>query len=341
MSDIAVVGAGIGGLAAAWWLSRHHRVTLFEANDSAGGHTHTVSVEREHGRYEVDTGFIVFNDRTYPLFNGLLAELGIPGQPTTMGFSVHDAATGLEYCGDGAGGFFGQRRNLFAPAHWRLLRDILRFNRDAPAFVERHPGEPTLGELLDRGGYSHHFRRSYLRPMGAAIWSCGEADIEDFPARFFVQFFRNHGLLSLRNRPQWYVVPGGSARYVEALLARLSADVRLGCPVRAVHRQARGVRVTSGAGDEAFDEVVLACHSDQALRLLADADAAGPSTAQARPDWTCTGCGTAVEGVFDRCWRCGAGTAEPDPVGADPVEIQPGPGGGQLVAQKQRIAAWK
>lgn len=271
MKTIAVVGAGIGGLAAAWWLSRHHRVTLFEAHDYAGGHTHTVPVAREHGRYQVDTGFIVFNDRTYPLFNQLLAELGIRGQPTTMGFSVHGGDTNLEYCGDGLGGFFARRRNLFSPAHWRLLREILRFNREAPRRVEEHPGEPLLGELLEQGGYSEDFRRHYLRPMGAAIWSCGEADIEEFPARFFVDFFRNHGLLSLRNRPQWYVVPGGSARYVETLLARLDADVRMDCPVRRVHRLAEGIRVDSPAGEEDFDEVVFACHSDQALRLLADA----------------------------------------------------------------------
>lgn len=272
MKNIAVVGAGIGGLAAAWWLSRHHRVTLFEAQDYAGGHTHTVPITREHGRYQVDTGFIVFNDRTYPLFRQLLAELGIAGQPTTMGFSVHGGDTDPEYCGDGPGGFFARRRNLFSPAHWRLLREILRFNREAPRFVEEQAGEPSLGELLEQGGYSENFRRHYLRPMGAAIWSCGEADIEDFPARFFVDFFRNHGLLSLRNRPQWYVVPGGSARYVEALLARLDADVRLGCPVQRVHRSGDGIRVESRAGEEYFDEVVFACHSDQALQLLADAE---------------------------------------------------------------------
>ena len=271
MKTIAVVGAGIGGLAAAWWLSRHYRVTLFEAREYAGGHTHTVPVRREYGHYEVDTGFIVFNDRTYPLFRRLLAELGIDGQPTTMGFSVHGGETDPEYCGDGPGGFFAWRRNLFSPEHWRLLREILRFNRDAPRFVDEHSGEPSLGELLEQGGYSEGFRRHYLRPMGAAIWSCGEGDIEDFPARFFVEFFHNHGLLSLRDRPQWYVVPGGSARYVQALLARLDADLRLHCPVRSVRRLANGIRVDSQVGTEDFDEVVLACHSDQALQLLTDA----------------------------------------------------------------------
>lgn len=272
MKHIAVVGTGIGGLAAAWWLSRYHRVTVFEANNYAGGHTHTVPVTREHGRYEVDTGFIVFNDRTYPLFRQLLAELGMTAQPTTMGFSVHGGDTALEYCGDGLGGFFAQRRNLLSPGHWRLLRDILRFNRQAPRWVSRQTGEPSLGELLDEGDYGEAFRRHYLRPMGAAIWSCGEGDIEDFPARFFVDFFHNHGLLSLRNRPQWYVVPGGSARYVEALLARLDAELRLGCPVQGVRRLGDEVRLDSARGSEVFDEVVLACHSDQALHLLSDAD---------------------------------------------------------------------
>ena len=272
MKSIAVVGSGIAGIAAAWWLAREHRVVLYEANDYPGGHVHTVPVRREHGDYEVDTGFIVFNDRTYPLFNRLLAELEIDAQPTAMGFSVHDPEIGLEYCGDGLGGFFAQRHRWLSPTHWKLLRDILRFNREAPAWLDADPEEMRLGDLLEQGGYGEAFRRHYLLPMASAIWSCGERDVEDFPARFFVAFFRNHGLLNLRDRPQWSVVPGGSARYVEALLQRLDADLRLATPVRSVRRSTEAVSVRTDGGEELFDEVVLACHSDQALALLDDAD---------------------------------------------------------------------
>ncbi|HCI10291.1 MAG TPA: FAD-dependent oxidoreductase, partial [Alcanivorax sp.] len=187
------------------------------------GHTFTVDVQREHGDYAVDMGFIVFNDRTYPRFEALLAELGIGRQPTAMGFAVTDAETGVEYCGDGLGGFFGRRRNLLDPGHWALLRDILRFNREAPALLDSDAGEQPLGAYLNEQGYGERFRRHYILPMGGAIWSCSLAQMEAFPAKFFVRFFINHGLLALRNRPQWYVVPGGSSRYVEALRAACGA----------------------------------------------------------------------------------------------------------------------
>lgn len=274
MKDIAVVGGGISGLTVAWLLSRRHRVVLYEAEPRLGGHTHTVSVSREHGDYRVDTGFIVFNDRTYPRFHRLLDELGVGRQPTSMGFSVRCEDNGLEYCGDGLGGFFAQRGNLLSPTHWRLLGEILRFNREAPRLVEGEGADWTLDELLHQGGYSEAFRRRYLLAMGSAIWSCGEEQIGRFPARFLVDFFQHHGLLALRDRPQWYVIPGGSSRYLDPLWAGLSADVRLGCPVRSVRRGTAGVTVnTAAGGDELYDEVVMACHSDQALQLLADADA--------------------------------------------------------------------
>ncbi|MBF5057109.1 amine-oxidase [Alcanivorax sp. 521-1] len=269
---IAVVGAGISGLTAAWYLSRDHDVTVFEAEPDLGGHTYTLDLRREHGDYAVDMGFIVFNDRTYPRFQALLAELGIGRQPTAMGFAVSDAANGLEYCGDGLAGFFGQRRNWVNRRHWRLLADILRFNREAPALLEREEGERPLGEYLRAHGYGEAFKRHYILPMGGAIWSCSLAQMEAFPARFFVRFFINHGLLALRNRPQWYVVPGGSRGYVRALRQRCAARFLTGTPVTSVRRREAGVTVGAGGEQHDFDQVILACHSDQALALLADPD---------------------------------------------------------------------
>ena len=269
---IAIVGGGIAGLTAAWYLSRDHQVTLFEAEPRLGGHTFTVDVQREHGDYAVDMGFIVFNDRTYPRFEALLAELGIGRQPTAMGFAVTDAETGVEYCGDGLGGFFGRRRNLLDPGHWTLLRDILRFNREAPALLDSDAGEQPLGAYLNEQGYGERFRRHYILPMGGAIWSCSLAQMEAFPAKFFVRFFINHGLLALRNRPQWYVVPGGSSRYVEALRDACGARFHTATPVTEVRRDSEGVTVGTANGSHRFDQVVMACHSDQTLALLADAD---------------------------------------------------------------------
>jgi predicted NAD/FAD-binding protein len=217
-------------------------------------------------------GFIVFNDRTYPRFEALLSELGIGRQPTAMGFAVTDAETGVEYCGDGLSGFFGRRRNLLDPGHWTLLRDILRFNREAPALLDSDAGEQPLGAYLNEQGYGERFRRHYILPMGGAIWSCSLAQMEAFPAKFFVRFFINHGLLALRNRPQWYVVPGGSSRYVEALRDACGARFHTATPVTEVRRDSEGVTVGTANGSHRFDQVVMACHSDQTLALLADAD---------------------------------------------------------------------
>ena len=274
MARIAVVGAGISGLTCAWLLGRSHEVVVFEAEDYIGGHTHTVTVSRPEGEYSVDTGFIVFNDRTYPNFNKLLDQLGIGRQETAMGFAVSAEATGVEYCGDGLGGVFAQRRNLFSPAHWRMVFEILRFNRQAPELLASDEGELPLGEYLRRNGYSDRFLTHYILAMGGAIWSCGEAQMASFPARFFVQFFHNHGLLALRNRPQWYVVPGGSRTYVDRMLEDMPAVVRPGTPAQSVRRFPEHVAITTQAhGEEHFDQVVMACHSDQASALLADIDA--------------------------------------------------------------------
>ncbi|MDF1780259.1 MAG: FAD-dependent oxidoreductase [Alcanivoracaceae bacterium] len=273
MKRIAIVGGGISGLTAAWVLSRNHHVTLFEAEERIGGHTHTVDVSVPSGEYKIDVGFIVFNDRTYPRFNQLLAQLGIGQRPASMGFAVSDEKTGLEYCGNGLKGVFAQKRNWLSLNHWRMVRDILRFNKEAMKLLETNAGEEPLASYLRREGYSERFISHYILPMGGAIWSCSDTQMAEFPARFFVQFFHNHGLLSLRNRPQWYVVPGGSRSYVERLLEQCNMQVRAGCPVSSVRREDGEVIVTSDAyGKEKFDDVVMACHADQSLRLLEDAD---------------------------------------------------------------------
>ncbi|MEE4249202.1 MAG: FAD-dependent oxidoreductase [Alcanivoracaceae bacterium] len=272
MKRIAIIGSGISGLTAAWVLSRRHQVVLFEAEDRIGGHTCTVEVEDPLGKLQVDVGFIVFNDRTYPDFHRLLEQLGVSRQPTKMGFAISCEKTGLEYSGDGLGGLFAQKGNLLSFSHWRMIGDILRFNREAPALLHSKEGELPLGDYLRRGGYSQRFCDHYILPMGGAIWSCSDEQMKAFPAKFFVRFFDNHGLLTITNRPQWYVIPGGSSRYVEKLLTGLQAEVRKSTPVRQVRRLDQGVMVNSGAGDEVFDDVVFACHSDQALALLADAD---------------------------------------------------------------------
>ncbi len=276
---IAIVGAGISGLIAAEDLRHRHRVTLFEANSDLGGHTNTVEIEVERQRLAVDTGFIVFNDRTYPEFTRRLEEWGVASQPTEMSFSVRCDSADLEYNGTSLNGLFVQRRNLWSRSFHRMLRDILRFNRDATALATsaRHSGDgserETVGEFLERGRYSPQFAGHYLLPMGAAIWSCPLGTFADFPIRFIAEFYHHHGLLSLKNRPQWRVVKGGSRRYIEALQRRWgrSVEIRLACPVARVRRGRGQVDLQPFSGDaESFDHVIFACHSDQALRILAD-----------------------------------------------------------------------
>lgn len=266
---IAVVGAGISGLVTAFLLRREHEVVVFEANDYIGGHTHTVDVETESGQLAIDTGFIVFNDRTYPNFERLLDLLGVSSTPTSMSFSVRSDSTGLEYNGTSLNGVFGQRSNLFRPRFHRMLRDILRFNRDAPAFLEGDCDESmTVGEYLQRYRYGNDFAQHYLLPMGAAIWSCPTSTFANFPIAFIIEFYRNHGLLSLRDRPTWRVVDGGSRRYVERLTSGWTDRIHLQTPVKEVERKADRVTVRTGDSAVDFDEVVFACHSDQALRML-------------------------------------------------------------------------
>jgi predicted NAD/FAD-binding protein len=267
---IAVVGSGVSGLVSAWLLSRKHNVVLFEANDYLGGHTHTHDVLMRGRHYRVDTGFIVFNPAHYPLLTRLFSELGVTSQPTTMSFSVRNEATGLEYNAASLGGLFCQRRNLVSLRFLGMIRDLLRFYREAPGLLEGRDAGPTLGEYLEQHHYAAAFRDDHIVPMASALWSAASSEILKFPARYLVQFMANHQMLTVSGRTAWQVVKGGSATYIKALTRSWAVDARLECPVRRVTRGENAVEVASHAGRETFDQVVFACHSDQALRLLAD-----------------------------------------------------------------------
>ncbi len=270
---IAVIGTGISGLVAANKLSRNHAVTVFEAADRLGGHTATKNVTVDGENYAIDTGFIVFNDRTYPEFIKLLDSMGIPSQPTTMGFSVCCERTGLEYSGGSLNTLFAQRKNLLSPYFLSLVRDILRFNRQAQHHFEHGELDPeqTLDQYLHQHKYGTAFVRHYLAPMAAAIWSSSQQAVLDFPVLFFVRFFKNHGLLQLRDRPQWRTLLGGSSRYLAPLSKPFKDHIRLSCPVQKIVRHETGVTVlTERFGKEEFDHVVVAAHADDALSMLAD-----------------------------------------------------------------------
>jgi predicted NAD/FAD-binding protein len=268
---IAVIGGGVSGLVAAYLLSRRHEVTLFEAAAHLGGHTNTVPVSLGGVEYAIDTGFVVFNHRTYPRFTRLLDRLGVGSQATGMSFSVSCERTGVEYNGTSVNRLFAQRRNLLRPSFHRMVRDILRFNRRGPEESARMNGA-SVGEFLEAHDYGHEFARHYFVPMGAAIWSCPPRAFLAFPVRFVMEFMANHGLLQVQGRPVWRVVAGGSARYVEALRRASTIDVRLGTPVLAVRRSGLGVSIATRSTQATFDEAVLACHSDQALSIVSDAD---------------------------------------------------------------------
>lgn len=268
---IAIVGSGISGLTTAWLLARQHEVVVFEAEQRIGGHTATMDVRLDGRDYAIDTGFIVYNDRTYPNFIRLMSELGVASQPTEMSFSVsHDTAR-LEYAGSNLNTLFAQRPNLFRPAYWRMLQDIMRFNRESVRDLDegRIGPELALGEYLDANHYSAEFRNWYLIPMGAAIWSSSTRGMHAFPVDFFVRFFRNHGLLAVTNRPQWRTLIGGSRNYLEPLTRAFAGSIRTGEPVVRIRRDDTGVDLFTAAGGAGrFDQVVMACHSDQALAML-------------------------------------------------------------------------
>jgi predicted NAD/FAD-binding protein len=268
---IAVVGSGVAGLVSAWLLRRRHEVTLFEADDRIGGHVHTVPVVEDGRAIPVDTGFIVFNRRTYPNFCRLLEQLGVAAQASDMSFAVSCARSGVEWNGSTIGGLFAQRRNLLSPGFHRMWIDILRFNRLTRAWLAAGDEMP-LGEACRRAGLGRRFWDHYLVPLTAAVWSMAPEQVEAFPARFLARFLDNHGMNSVDDRPQWLTVAGGSWSYVQALIRPFARDIRLATPVRRVLRDADGVTVATDQGPERFDAVVLASHSDQTLALLGDPD---------------------------------------------------------------------
>lgn len=274
MKHIAIIGSGISGLTAAYLLSKKHNVTVFEKNNRIGGHTATVDIEKAGAKYAIDTGFIVFNDKTYPNFLALLAEIGIGKQATEMSFSVHNCQTGMEYNGHNLDTLFAQRRNLFRPKFWGLVKEILRFNKQCKVIFEQQDYQSgyTLGEFLAENNFSDFFAEHYILPMGAAIWSSSLAQMETFEFRFFVQFFHNHGLLNIADRPQWYVIPNGSRSYLQPLCQSFKNNITLNADISGINRIDNKVQLHfNNADSQTFDEVVIACHSDEALALLSDA----------------------------------------------------------------------
>ena len=270
--NIAIVGGGVSGMLAAYLLHPEHQITVFEANDYIGGHIHTVPVRCDDRTYNVDTGFIVFNDWTYPHFTNLLHQLGVASQPSPMSFSVRCERTGIEYNGTTLNTLFAQRRNLFRLSFHRMWRDILRFNRTAKALLHDSDSIATLDDYLTTHGYSREFIEHYLLPMGASIWSAGPQQIRQFPIQSFVRFFHNHGMLTINRRPQWRTITNGSQQYAAALTRSYRERIRLNCPIRDVTRHGAHVTIRPRHGEpERFDVAIMAVHSDQALALLTDA----------------------------------------------------------------------
>lgn len=265
---IAVIGSGISGISAAWGLSKQHEVSLFEAADRLGGHTHTHDVLLAGKNYRIDSGFIVHNPENYPLFCGFLNELQVPTQATEMSFAVHNQASGLYYNAHSLSTMFCQKRNLLSPKFLGMIRDIRRFYRECPALLDSPDDGPSLGEYLNRNGYGAYFIDNHLIPMASALWSSPSRSIMDFPAKYLVAFMDNHHMLQISNRPLWRVLVNGSKSYIEALENKWQVDVRLNAKIACVKRSADSISIHSLNGVETFDQVVFACHSDQALKLL-------------------------------------------------------------------------
>jgi predicted NAD/FAD-binding protein len=291
MKNIAIIGSGVSGLTAAYLLSKKHQVTVFEKSDIIGGHTATVDVEVEGKAYAIDTGFIVFNNKTYPNFLALLDEIGVGKQKTEMSFSVHNTKTKLEYNGHNLNTLFAQRRNIFRPKFWHLVKEILRFNKLCKEVFESqdYNETDTLGDFLSRHDFSQFFAEHYILPMGAAIWSSSLTQMEGFQFRFFVQFFHHHGLLNIADRPQWYVIPNGSRSYLKPLCKPFANNIKVNSNIKGITRKNDKVQIHFNDEDNAnshieeFDEVVIACHSDQALTLLEDPSPEEDSILSAMP----------------------------------------------------------
>lgn len=272
--SVAVIGSGISGLGAAWLLAQRYAVTVYEADGRPGGHSNTVEAPVASAKVPVDAGFIVYNTASYPNLIALFNHLGVPTAPTDMSFAVSLDGGSYEYAGSSLSTLVGQPRNAFSPAHWRMLADTLRFFREAPRFIEAAADETlSLGAYLSQAGYSEAFVTRHILPMAAAIWSTPSRSVLDFPVAAFVRFFSNHGLLQVRDRPQWRTVVGGSREYVRRVLAAMPGQVRLGEPALKVVRTPGGVAIVSAAGTRTYDACVVATHADDALRILGDADA--------------------------------------------------------------------
>lgn len=280
---IAIIGSGISGLTAARELYREHEITLYEARERIGGHTHTVEVKRPEATYQVDTGFIIYNTQTYPNFCRMMDEIGVVGQHTTMGFSVKCEQTGLEYNSESLPQLFAQKRNLVSPRFWRMIKDLLRFQRTAASHLDDGRGEIPFGEYLKAEGFSEVFIEKFIVPMGSALWSSSHEQMFRFPAKFFIRFFKNHGLLTISDHPQWLVVPGGSSRYAEQLIKPFEDRIRYQSPVTAVVDEGHQVRVFTDHDEATYDAVVMACHADQALKMLKNPSAHTEQTLKAFP----------------------------------------------------------
>ena len=268
---IAIIGSGISGLTCAYMLNRKHDITIFEKNDYIGGHTHTHEIEYSGRKWNIDSGFIVYNERTYPNFINILDRLGVERQLTRMGFSVKSEKNDLEYAGHSLNGLFAQRSNLFRPSFIRMLRSMWRFNSEARSDLKGLDSETTLGEYLKSNGYPEEFIQHFIIPIGAAIWSTVPNQMMDMPAIFFIRFFENHGMLQIVDRPNWWVITGGSKRYVEKMVDGFENKIRLSSPVKNVKREDGSITVQFGANtleSENFDSVIFATHSNQSLAML-------------------------------------------------------------------------
>ncbi len=268
---IAVIGTGIAGMVAAYLLSDEHELVIFEAEDYIGGHTHTIDVSLNGDKYAVDTGFIVFNEKTYPNFVRLMKRLGVAWQPSNMSFSVQCKKTGLEFSPSSLNSLFIQRKNLLRPSFYRMIFDIFKFRRESEALLKSDDYTLTLENFLTAKQFSRLFIEHFIIPMGEAIWSADPVKFNEFPALYFAQFFKNHGFLNVRNQPQWLVIKGGSKQYVAPLTRPYRDHIRLSCPVTSIRRHSDHVSVQTANGQpERFDQVIIATHSDQALAMLVD-----------------------------------------------------------------------
>jgi predicted NAD/FAD-binding protein len=268
---IAIVGSGISGLIAAYMLYKDFDIHLFESNNYIGGHTHTIDVDREHGNYKVDTGFIVFNETTYPNFCKILDRLGVQSQPTQMTFSVRCSRTNIEYSAHTLNTFFSQRKNFFVPSHYRMIFDIFRFRKQFAALLDHKNDSEPLVPFLEKNGYSDKFIHLFILPITASLWSASPDKAKNFPLGTFVRFFENHGFLDILNPFEWKVIKGGSSTYVDKMTPLFKDTIRLSCPVLSIKRHSDHVSIRHKEGIDDFDHVILAVHSDQALNILADA----------------------------------------------------------------------